>query len=404
MNGDITFNGMTNGMASVAKGAGSGISGSIDLSAGERTFTVGNGTSDVDLSLDVPLSNGGLIKSGDGTLRLTAPNTYSGDTTVSAGRLLVNNITGSGTGSGSVSVNAGVLGGSGTIAGPVMVNNAGTLSPGTSIGTLTLNSAPVFNGTNFMEINRNGGSPLADKIVLTSGTLDYGGTLVVSNAGAALVGGEVFALFSAPAYSGAFADAVLPNVGAGLNWFTDSLLVNGTIKVNRQPATTPLWFTNVSPAMLEIPFATLTGNAADADGDPLSLASLDPATTNGMALATNGTSITYSNAANVIDQFGYLVSDGHGGTASGQVNIVNVVGSPSAEFVGVPNVSGGSVMLNFSAVPGWTYYLERSTNLVIWKTISTNVAPASGVFDYTDTFSDLSEPPPSAFYQLRWEQ
>jgi len=404
VNGDVTLNALTNVTAVVSKGTGAGSSGFIDLSGSARTLTVGNGISDVDFSLDVPLTNGGLTKSGAGTLRITGANTYSGGTTVSAGRLLVNNPTGSGTGSGIVTVNAGVLGGTGTIAGGVTVNSAGTISPGTSIGTLTLNSAPIFNGTNFVEINRNGGSPLADKIVLTSGTLNYSGTLVVSNTGAALTGGEMFTLFSAPAFSGAFANSILPGLGAGLNWYTDSLLVNGTIKVNRKPATTPLWFTNVAPAALEIPFSTLTGNATDADADTLTLAGVDLTTTNGLALATNATSITYSNLASVVDQFSYTISDGHGGAASGLVNIVNVAASPSAGFVGVPAVSGGSVLLNFSAAPGWPYYLERSTNLVIWKTIWTNVAPASGVFDYTDNFNDLSEPPPSAFYQLRWEQ
>lgn len=404
MSGDVTFNGLSNGTGVVAKGAGTGSSGLIDLNGDTRAFNVGSGTSDVDLSLEVPVNNGGLNKLGAGTMRLTSANTYSGGTTITAGRLFVNNTAGSGTGSGAVSVNAGVLGGTGTIAGTVTINSAGTLSPGTSIGTLTLNSAPIFNGTNFMEINRNGGSPLADKIVLTSGTLNYSGTLVVSNAGTALVGGEAFTLFSATAYTGAFANSLLPGLGAGLNWDTDSLLVNGTIKVNRQPATAPLWFTNVAPAALEIPFSTLTGNATDADTDTLTLVGVDLTTTNGIALTTNATGITYSNLASVIDQFSYTVSDGHGGFATGQVNIVNVSANPSAQFVGVPNVNGNSVLLNFSAVPGWTYYLERSTNLVFWKTISTNAAPASGVFDYTDNFSDLSEPPPSAFYHLRWEQ
>ncbi|HEX5220003.1 MAG TPA: GH25 family lysozyme [Verrucomicrobiae bacterium] len=404
MNGDVTFNGLTNGTATVAKGAGTGTTGSIDLSGGTRTFTVGNTASDVDLSLEVPVTNGGLTKSGAGTLRLTSANTYAGGTTVSAGRLLVNNTTGSGTGSGIVSVDAGVLGGTGTIAGVVAVNSAGTISPGLSLGTLTLNSPPIFNGTNFMEINRNNGAPLADRITLTSGTLDYNGTLVVSNAGLALTGGESFTLFSAPGYSGAFATMILPGLDAELNWYTDSLVANGTIKVNRQPVAAPLWVTNVIPAVLDIPFTTLTGNASDADADSLALATLDLTTTNGIALTTNATSIIYTNPASGIDQFSYTLSDGHGGTASGQVNIVNVIANPSAEFVGVPNVTDGSVLLNFSAVPGWTYYLERSTNLATWKTIWTNVAPAGGVFDYTDNFNDLTEPPPSAFYKLRWEQ
>src|SRR5207249_201128 len=98
-------------------------------------------------------------KTGLGALRLSNASTYAGGTTVSAGKLLVNNTTGSGTGTGALTVNAGTLGGTGVIAGPVTLNAAGTLSPGadSAIGTLTFNSPPSFNGTNFMKIDRNGG-------------------------------------------------------------------------------------------------------------------------------------------------------------------------------------------------------------------------------------------------------
>jgi autotransporter-associated beta strand protein len=335
-------------------------------------------------------------------MRLTSANTYAGGTIVSAGRLLVNNSTGSGTGTGGVTVNSGTLGGTGTIAGLVTVNSAGTVSPGISIGTLTLNTSPILSGTTSMEINRNGGAPLADKIVLTSGTLNYGGTLVVSNAGAALLGGEVFTLFAAPAYSSGFASENLPSLGADLNWYTGLLANNGTIKVNRKPAASPPTFTNLAPAVLQISFATLTGNATDPDADPLTVAGVNLTTTNGIALTTNATSIFYANPANATDQFSYALSDGHGGSVTGVVNIVNIGSSPSAQFAGLPAMSGDSVVLHFSATPGWTYYLERSTNLLGWNTIWTNIAPANGEFDYTDDFHDLSAPASPAFYRLRW--
>jgi len=201
-------------------------------------------------------------------MRLTIANTYSGGTTVSAGKLMVNNATGSGTGAGGVTVNDGTLGGTGTISGLVTVNSGGTLypGPGTSMGTLTLNSAPVFNGTNFMKINRNGGASLSDKVSLTSGTMTLGGTLVVSNAGATLVGGEMFTNFAAPARAGAFVASVLPTFDSGLNWYLGDLVGFGRIKVNRGPAVTSPGFTNTPAAALQIPIASLTANVSDADG------------------------------------------------------------------------------------------------------------------------------------------
>jgi autotransporter-associated beta strand protein len=87
-------------------------------------------------------TGGNLVKDGGGTLKLTAANTYDSGTTVTLGRLLVSNTSGSGTGSGAVDVDAGTLGGTGVIkpsgiAG-VTVDSGAVLSPGESIGTLTL--------------------------------------------------------------------------------------------------------------------------------------------------------------------------------------------------------------------------------------------------------------------------
>jgi autotransporter-associated beta strand protein len=400
--GDVTINALSNATAVVTNVPAAGTYGSLDLGGGTRTLTIGDGTNAVDLSVHSPITNGGLAKAGAGTMRLAFANTYADGTTVSAGRLLVNNTSGSGTGSGGVTVNGGTLGGTGTIAGTVTVNSGGTVSPGVSIGTLTLSSAPVFSGTNFVEIDRNGGSTLADKIVLTAGTLNYGGTLTVSNAGAALVGGEVFTLFAAPAYGGAFVRSNLPALGTGLNWFTGSLTNNGTIKVNRRPAAPPLWFTNTAPAVLQVPFATLTGNGIDPDTDTLTVSAVNLITTSGILLTTNASSISYSNRASVTDRFSYTLSDGRGGATNGLVNIVNIGSNPAAQFLGLPTVSGGSVQLQFSAVPGWTYYLERSTNLATWTSISTNIAPPSGLIDCADSFLDLGARPAAAFYRLSW--
>jgi autotransporter-associated beta strand protein len=92
-----------------------------------------------------------LTKTGLGTVQLTraAGNSYDGDTTVSAGTLIISNTSGSATGTGSVSVASGAtLGGSGTISpsGSGAITVAGNVAPGTpgvnnDVGTLTLSPA-----------------------------------------------------------------------------------------------------------------------------------------------------------------------------------------------------------------------------------------------------------------------
>ncbi len=398
MTGNVNFDAVTSGNLIITNGAGLGISGTIDLVGGNRTFNVANG---VNLSVEVPVSNGALVKAGTGTMLLNKANTYSGGTTLSAGTLLVNNTSGSGTGSGNLTINGGILGGTGSIAGAVTVNGGGTIRPGTatSIGNLTLNSAPTLNGTVSIKINRNGGSTLADKVTRPTGTLNYGGTLAVSNIGAALVGGEVFTIFSAGAYTGAFSVTQLPALSSGLNWYLGDLAVNGTIRVNRNPVAGLVTFTNVPVQGLEIPVASLIAAGTDADGDPISLSGFDPVTTNGVTLTVDVESIIYSNNSNVADQFDYTISDGRGGSATGMVRILP---SPDGYFTLSPTVDSNDVTLHFSGEPGATYYLERSTNLSAWQTISTNVVPSSGLFDYIDNFEELAETPSAAYYRLRW--
>lgn len=94
---------------------------------------------------------GSLTKIGTGTLQLTNANTYSGGTNVNEGTLLLNNSTGSATGTGAIIVNAnGILGGTGATTGTVNVNATGTLAPGSagteslSIASLTMQTGSTF--------------------------------------------------------------------------------------------------------------------------------------------------------------------------------------------------------------------------------------------------------------------
>ena len=108
----------------------------------DTIFDVAAGGSGNDLTVSSPLaadgSGGGylgLVKTGGGTLTLTATNIYSGATTVNGGLMLVNGLLNSS----NVTVQAGaILGGSGTIQGETTVQAGGTVQGGNVCGSGTL--------------------------------------------------------------------------------------------------------------------------------------------------------------------------------------------------------------------------------------------------------------------------
>lgn len=127
-----------------------------------------------------------ISKSESGTLTLSGANTYTGGTTVSEGKLLVNNTTGSGTGTGAVSVTTGAtLGGTGIIkpssTNGITVASTGKLAPGAnnSIGKLTVDlsgttgNVTMSSGSLFdWQLSGNGGTP--DQVSIVSyGTGDF---------------------------------------------------------------------------------------------------------------------------------------------------------------------------------------------------------------------------------------
>jgi autotransporter-associated beta strand protein len=87
--GDVVFNPLNDESSSIVVGSGTGTEGFVDLNGEVRKLTVGDASPATDLTINVPLTNGGFHKSGPGTLRLTGANTYSGDTTVEEGTLRI---------------------------------------------------------------------------------------------------------------------------------------------------------------------------------------------------------------------------------------------------------------------------------------------------------------------------
>jgi len=136
-------------------------------------------------------SNGSLTKVGSGKLELTNANTYTGITTIRAGALLVDNSTGSATGSSDVRVEAGTLAGDGTIAGPVVVamgtGAQAILSPGKADAqpaVITLLDRLTFNDGGRYRCGLNSDIASSDEIFADGVTINGGARFRVGDAGA----------------------------------------------------------------------------------------------------------------------------------------------------------------------------------------------------------------------------
>lgn len=189
--------------------------GSKNLSVGSRNIN----TSFAGVIQDGDPINGGsggsLTKIKAATFTLTGANTYTGGTTVKAGKLLINNTSGSGTGSGAVQVNGGTFGGNGTIAGPVTVGTSSGsgagLSPGQTgnqIGILTIQSQATFNAGGTYSCGIKSSTAKADKIVANGVNIIGAAQFALADLGTGtLTTGKVFRVIdntSAAAISGTF--------------------------------------------------------------------------------------------------------------------------------------------------------------------------------------------------------
>lgn len=173
------------------------LSGAGNVALGDRKLTIG-GDASTAFSGSISGAGGSLAKLGTGTLTLSGTNTYTGATTVDAGRLRVDGSLGNT----AVSVNSsGTLSGVGTIAGPVTVD--GTIAPGDSPGTLTVGSLTLNAGANLdYELGVPGtvGNGVNDLIVV-NGDLTLDGTLNITDVGG--FGPGVYRLIN---YGGALTD------------------------------------------------------------------------------------------------------------------------------------------------------------------------------------------------------
>jgi autotransporter-associated beta strand protein len=163
------------------------------ITNGGFLLTVG-GAGNTTISTTAISGTGGLTKDGTGTVTLSANNTYSGTTTVSAGTLLVN---GSQSFS-AVSLNGGTLGGTGTVGAITSTTSGGTVSPGQGApGILNSGSVNWTSGSPSFVAQLNGTAPGTgyDQLNVT-GAVNLGGAALSATLGFSPPSGTTFTIIN----------------------------------------------------------------------------------------------------------------------------------------------------------------------------------------------------------------
>jgi hypothetical protein len=90
----------------------------------------------------------------------------------------------------------------------------------------------TLGGTTFIELKK---SLQTNDVVRSFSTINYGGTLRLTNIAGPLNTTDIFRLFVASNYGGAFTNVIPPTTGTGLAWDTSQLAVNGTLRLAPLP-------------------------------------------------------------------------------------------------------------------------------------------------------------------------
>jgi alpha-galactosidase len=218
--------------------------------------------------------DGGLTKNGSGIVSLTKAVTYTGNTTVNSGTLMLSNTVAL-TASPVITVAAGAtldatgrtdqtltlasgqtLTGLGLVNGNAVVGSGATLAPG--IGDFTFNNNLTLQPGSTTVITINKSETPSNSMAQVTGNVQYGGTLVITNAGAIpYAANDNFHVFAAGGYGGGFTSIVPVIPAINLAWNTNGL--NGGVLGIISSPTPPPGFSSVRATKTNMVFTGTNG-------------------------------------------------------------------------------------------------------------------------------------------------
>ena len=240
MGGDATFAQTGGTGTSVIRSTGSlAQAGSLNLSAGNRTFSVNNGSANVDVNVRAPVTGAGrLVKAGPGTMLLSGANNFSGGTTLASGVL-------------DIATDARLGAVPGSLQTDNIILDGGTLRTGAQINSVTLTN-PGSGYTSFPTVSIGGAG--ADALAGSVNVLARISSIAVTAGGSGYVNQS-----SAPAAgsAGTFVDIV----GGGGSGATAYATVAGGV-------VTGITVTNVGSSYTSMPTIHISSTGLDINPDP----------------------------------------------------------------------------------------------------------------------------------------
>ena len=261
---------------------------------------------------------------------------------------------------------------------------AGTLNAVTSSLNPALPSSNIAFTATLSVVSPGGGTPTGN-VIFKDGTTAFG-----TNA----VNGSAVAIFSTTALSHGSHTITAEYAGDG-NFVgsTNSL----SQVVNARPITVGDVLQCNPNTGAKVRTAILLANDTDPDGDALTFISVSATSASGCTNVLHGNWITYTPPLGFTnaDSFSYIIADSYGLQATGTVSVAILVDSTPAQNIGsIDNLGNNSSLIHFSGIPGRTYSVQYTTNLVtpVWQSLGTNTADAFGKINFTDSPATNSPP------------